>query len=191
MISERSRLEEQRHGSASGALYMRVYRFFAAIQFAIDPFLSQATDRNGIAHCRLLEVRPFGCCSPPKPPTVIRQRPLAPNPALLEEICQRPLTKCTGHSTTKPPMAGLGAADSTGGCNTLDAIAAEECWDEAKATDSTTPPASGPSSGALAEGGDSSSDRRAVRSGPFIDPADRWLRRVGYAQPSGAGQEWR
>jgi hypothetical protein len=59
---------------------------------------------GSFAHRRGLEVRPFGLGSP-KPPAVIRQRPLPPNSVLSEEICERPI-KCTGRMTTKPPRAG-------------------------------------------------------------------------------------
>jgi hypothetical protein len=62
---------------------------------------------GSIANRRRLEVRPFGCSSP-KPLAVIRQRLLPPNSALLDEICERPLTKSNGHWARKVPVAGVG-----------------------------------------------------------------------------------
>jgi hypothetical protein len=62
---------------------------------------------GSVAHRRRLEMRPFGCSSS-KPPGVIRQRPLPPNSALLDEIRERRLTKCIGHWARKVPAAGVG-----------------------------------------------------------------------------------
>jgi hypothetical protein len=70
-------------------------------------FSRSKVGNGSIAHRRRLEVRPFGC-SFPKPPTVIRQRPLPPNSAWLDEICERPLTKSNGHRARKVPVAGVG-----------------------------------------------------------------------------------
>ncbi len=63
--------------------------------------------RGSITNRRRLEVRPFGFRSS-KPPEVIRQWPLPPNSVLLDEICERPLTKYIGHCGRKVPAAGVG-----------------------------------------------------------------------------------
>jgi hypothetical protein len=62
---------------------------------------------RAVAHRRRYEVRPFGCRLP-KLAAVIRQWPLPPSSAFLDECSKRRLTKYIGHWNRKSPVAGVG-----------------------------------------------------------------------------------